>query len=105
MTTWLVVVAAAVATYLIRISMVVVYNRRSLPAGFERMLSLAAPAVLAAVAANSLFVGDGSIHAPEVAALFAVAAAAVAVWRTGKPVHALVVGLPLALVVMALARA
>ncbi len=102
MTTWFVVLAAAASTYLVRISMVVVFHRRSLPDGFERVLSLASPAVLAAVVANALFVGNGSVHPPSVAALLAVPIGALVVWRTGKPVHALAAGLPVALIVMSL---
>jgi branched-subunit amino acid transport protein len=103
MTTWIVVLAAAATTYVVRISMVVVFHRRSLPSGFERVLSLATPAVLAAVVANALFVGNGgTIHPPPVTALLAVPAGALVVRRTGKPAHALAAGLPLALLVVAL---
>ena len=55
MSAWFVVLAAALATYLLRVSMVVAFAGRPLPAPLDRHLSLTAPAVLAAIVANSLF--------------------------------------------------
>jgi branched-subunit amino acid transport protein len=74
----------------------------ALPDDLERLLSLAAPAVLAALVASSVFVVGDARRLP-VALLPAVLAAVLVVRRTGKPVHALAAGLPLVWVVTALA--
>jgi branched-subunit amino acid transport protein len=96
MTTWLVVLVASLATYLVRISMVVVFHERSVPAWMESVLALAGPAVLAAIVGAAVAAPNGSIEAPHRATLVALAAAGLAVRRTGKPALALVVGLPVA---------
>jgi branched-subunit amino acid transport protein len=94
-TVWLVVIAGAAATYLVRISMVVVFHGRAVPASIERSLALALPAVLAAVAANGLFVHGDAVVVPPPSVWPAVGMAALVARRTHRPVHALLVGLPL----------
>lgn len=96
MTTWIAVLGAAACTYLLRISMVVVLAGRQLPASLEHQLRLAGPAVLAAVVASALFVSDGAAQAAPASHLAAVVAAGLVVRRTGRSLHALLVGLPVA---------
>ena len=96
MTTWLVVAGAALVTYLIRISMVVVFHQRELPASVEPVLSLATPAVLAGVVAGALFLPGGEPGLPPIGHLLALGAAVVVVRRTGKTVLALAAGVPVA---------
>lgn len=96
MTTWIAVLGAATATYLLRISMVVVLAGRPLPAACEHHLRLAGPAVLAAVVASALFVSDGAAQPAPVGHLVALVAAGAVVRRTGRSLHALLVGLPVA---------
>ncbi|HEY6531877.1 MAG TPA: AzlD domain-containing protein [Acidimicrobiales bacterium] len=96
MTAWAVLFAAAAATYLLRISMVVALAGRSVPARVERRLSVMGPAVLAAIVANSLFVHHGAPALPTVPTALGVAAAVLVVARTRRPNRALLVGLPVA---------
>jgi branched-subunit amino acid transport protein len=99
MKTWLVVSAAAACTYAIRISMVVALEGRRLPDRAAARLRLAAPAVLAAFVTGSLFTAGGSLQAPAAAPLAALVVAALVVARTRNAAHALLVGLPVALLV------
>ena len=93
MSTWLVVLAASAATYLIRVSMVVAFHRRRLPARLEGALSYAGPAVLASLVTAAVVTPHGSVEAPPAAGVAAiVAAAGVARWRD-SPLLALGVGL------------
>jgi branched-subunit amino acid transport protein len=93
MTPWLIIVAAAAGTYLLRISMLVVSARRGVPPLLERVARFAAPTAFAALAATSLagYAKDGGA---AIAPYLAVAAAVVAVRRTGSPRAALLVGMP-----------
>ena len=93
MTPWLVVLAAGLGSYAMRISMVGLAGRREVP----RVLELAAPfamltafAALAATAfADQVRSGGGTL-----APIGALAAAIVAVRRTGSSHAALLVGMP-----------
>ena len=96
MSTWLIVLAAAGASYLLRISMVVALAGRSLPSRLERQISLMGPAVLAAIVANSLFVKGGAPALPTAPTVLGALAAVVVVARTRRPTQALLVGLPVA---------
>ena len=96
MTTWLVVLAAAAASYLLRISMVVALAGRELPARIERNLTFLGPSVMAAIVANSLFVHHGAPGLPTAPTAVGVVVAAVVVARTRRPTQALLVGLPAA---------
>ncbi len=75
------VAAVAFVTYSMRASVIVLLAGRTLPTSVERALRQVGPAVLAALAINLLFGGEGGPTAtlPEVAGL--VAAAVVAWWR------------------------
>lgn len=96
MTVWLVVLAAAAASYLLRISMVVVLGTRALPARLEHHLTFLGPSVLAAIVANSLFVRHGSPSLPAAPTAVGVLVAAAVVARTRRATQALLVGLPAA---------
>jgi branched-subunit amino acid transport protein len=100
-TTWLVILVAALCTYLLRVSMVVALDRRPLPDRVANRLRLGAPAVLAAVVTASLFTSSHSLRAPAVGDLVAVVLAALVVRRTHNAAHALLVGLPVALLAAA----
>ncbi len=77
----LVLVAAALGTYVARASLILLLADRTLPAAVERALANVGPAVLAALTVNLAVGGDGlgSVQFAEVAAI--VVAAVVAVWR------------------------
>jgi branched-subunit amino acid transport protein len=96
MTTWVVVLAAGVATYAVRISMVVVLQERPVPGWLEPVLALAGPAVLAAIVGAAVAAPNGTVDPPPAATVIALGAAAFVVRRTDKPALALAVGLPIA---------
>jgi branched-subunit amino acid transport protein len=93
MTPWLVVAAAGVGSYLLRVSMLVLAARRGVPGVVQRAARFATPTAFAALAAtavaHSATVGDNAL-----APFAAVVAAVVAVERTGSPRAALLAGLP-----------
>jgi branched-subunit amino acid transport protein len=89
-----VVVAVGLGSYAFRVSMLVVAARRGLPLVLERAARFAVPAAFAALAASSLASTVSAGVGEAVAPIVAVAAAAVAVYRTRSPHAALVVGLP-----------
>ncbi len=93
MNTWLVVVAAGVGTYLLRISMIALAARTALPPVLGRATRFAVPAAFAALAAAGL-AGQITADAASLAPVGAVAAAVLAVRRTGSTHAALVVGMP-----------
>jgi branched-subunit amino acid transport protein len=101
MTTWLIVGAAAVASYLLRISMLVAFADRPVPPALARRLPLLGPAALGALVAGALTGGMPAGAGPRVAGaplgpVLAVVLALVVVRRTGRAGHALLVGLPVA---------
>ncbi len=93
MNTWLVVVAAGVGTYLLRISMIALAARTALPPVLGRATRFAVPAAFAALAAAGL-AGQITADAASLAPVGAVAVAVLAVRRTGSTHAALVVGMP-----------
>ncbi len=75
------VASVALVTYSMRAGVILLLAGRTLPAAVERALRQVGPAVLAALAINLMFGGEGGpmVTLPEVAGL--VAAAGVAWWR------------------------
>jgi branched-subunit amino acid transport protein len=93
MNAWHVVAAAGVGTYLLRISMIALAARTALPPVLGRATRFAVPAAFAALAAAGL-AGQITGDAASLAPVGAVAAAVLAVRRTGSTHAALVVGMP-----------
>ena len=93
MKVWLVIAAAGLGSYVLRISMLVVAARAALPPVIERAARFAVPTAFAALAATSwahqVRAGVGAL-APTAA----IAVAVVAVRRTGSSHAALLAGLP-----------
>jgi len=85
MTVWLILIAAAIGTYLIRISGVVLLrDPERIPEPVQRALRMVAPAAMGAIIINSLFLDAGewrSFGAWHIAALVAIA---VALWRRSQ---------------------
>ena len=77
----LIFLAAAIGTYLIRISGVAFLGGRQLPPRVMRSLKLIAPAAMAAIIANSLLLDAGQWRAPGAWHLAGAVAIAVAIWR------------------------
>jgi branched-subunit amino acid transport protein len=106
MTAWIVIVAAGAGSYLLRLSMITAADRVRLPHRLDQASVLVAPAAFAALAATAiaeatLAAGDRLAPAP----LIAIAAAVLAVARTGSPRAALLAGMPTLWLVTALLSA
>ena len=95
MSIWIVIIAAGIGSYLLRVGMVAAADRIRVPAWMDRVSALVAPAALAALAATSVASAATSAGAPgAIAPLAAVAVAVLAVIRTGSPYVAMLVGMP-----------
>jgi branched-subunit amino acid transport protein len=94
MTIWVVLAAIGVGTYLLRVTMFLVAEGRGMPAALDEVLSMVAPAAMAALVAGMLFTADGHIDVVPVPELIAVAVGYVAIRLGGNVVVALAAGLP-----------
>lgn len=92
MNAWLAVLAAGVASYALRVGVVVVVSRRTLPAWFERVTAYVMPAVMAGLAATAL-VGPVSSEVATAAPVVAGAIATVVVARLRSAALAVVAGM------------
>jgi branched chain amino acid efflux pump len=95
MNTWLVIVAVGLVSYLFRLSMIILTGRITMPPYLERASGLVVPAAFAALAAAGVAAACSGLGITRAAApLTAVAAAVIAVLRTGSPQAAILVGMP-----------
>ena len=95
MSTWIVIVAAGLGSYLFRLSMIILADRITMPPYLERASGLVVPAAFAALAAAGVAAACNGLGITGAAApLAAVAAAVIAVLRTGSPQAAILVGMP-----------
>jgi branched-subunit amino acid transport protein len=95
MNAWTVILAAGLGSYLFRLSMIVLFDRITMPAYLQRASELVAPAAFAALAAAGVAAACGGLGMTRAAApLVAVAAAVIAVLRTGSPQAAILAGMP-----------
>ena len=99
MSTWIVIVGAALCTYALRASAVVVLDRRPLPAAAVSRMRVVAPAVLGAVLVSAMISSAGRVHVPSLGDTLGVLAGIAVVLRTGRAAHALLVGLPIAWII------
>jgi branched-subunit amino acid transport protein len=82
-------------SYLFRLSTIVLVDRITMPAYLERASGLVGPAAFAALAATGVATACMGLGVTEAAApLAAVAAAVIAVLRTGSSYAAILVGIP-----------
>ena len=85
MSTWIVIVAAGLGSYLFRLSMIILTGRITVPPSLERASGLVVPAAFAALASAGVAAACGGLGITRSAApLVAVAAAVIAVLRTGS---------------------
>ena len=95
MNAWIVILAAGSGSYLFRLSMIILTGWITLPAYLERASGFVAPAAFAALAAAGVATACIGLGATQAAApLAAVAAAVIAVLRTGSSQAAILVGMP-----------
>lgn len=94
-TLWLVLVAAGVGTYALRLSFIALFGRLDeVPEGVERALRFVPAAVLAALVAPRLVLADGGVALPPAnLELLAGAFAAAVAWRTEDILATLVAGM------------
>lgn len=88
----LIVALVAVGTYAMRVSMVSLLANVTIPPRLEQALGLVAPAVLAGLVAQTLFLEDGAVRAFD-AWYPAAAIAALVAWRTRSFGWTLVAGM------------
>jgi len=85
MTVWLIFLFAALGTYLIRISGVVLLrDPEKIPAPIRRALRMVGPAAMGAIIVNALFLDHGEWRAFGAWHLAAVVAIGVALWRRSQ---------------------
>jgi branched-subunit amino acid transport protein len=89
---WTVIVIAALGTYALRASVIVLLGRITVPSRLERSLRYVAPAVLAAIAVPAVLAPGGVVDLAD-ARVPAAILAAVAAWRFGTVLATLVAGL------------
>jgi len=95
MNAWTVILAAGLGSYLFRLSMIVLFDRITMPAHLQRASELVAPAAFTALAATGVATACMGLGVTQAAApLAAVAAAIIAVLRTGSSQAAILVGMP-----------
>lgn len=82
MRTLLIFLLAAIGTYLIRISGIMIFGKdRHIPPRVARALRLVGPAAMAAIIANSLLLDEGAWRSFGAWHLAALVAVAVALWK------------------------
>jgi branched-subunit amino acid transport protein len=88
----LIVVIAGVGTYLMRVSLIALLGRATIPPLAERALRLVAPTVLATIAAQGVFTIDGGLRPLDIRHGAALVAFVIA-WRTKSIAWTLVGGM------------
>jgi len=95
MNTWIIIMAAGLGSYLFRLSMIILTSRITMPPYLERASGLVTPAAFAALAAAGVAAACSGLGITQAAApLVAVAAAVIAVLRTGSSQAAILAGMP-----------
>ena len=93
MTTWVAVVVAGGATFLLRLSFIAIFGSVEVPHLLERALRYVAPAVLAAIAVPAVAASGGSYDLWN-AFVPAAVLGGLAAWKTRSIGAAIVVGMP-----------
>lgn len=94
MSAWLVVLAAGLGSYFLRMSMVVAAGWVRLPGWFDNAAALIAPSAFSVLAVLSVAEASAGAGAHAVAPLAAVAIGIIAVQRTGWAYAAVLAGMP-----------
>lgn len=99
MTIWLVILACAVITFLIRLSFIAIFGKREMPAWLHRSLKYVPPSVLSVIAVQEiLFKGDTLFISFTNTRLIAGVIAAVIAWRTRNALITILIGMAALLV-------
>ncbi|MEM9513220.1 MAG: AzlD domain-containing protein [Actinomycetota bacterium] len=94
MTTWIVIAVIGAVSYCFRVSMFVILAGRTVPASWERPMSVVGPAAITALLATMLFTTRGQFDPVDIGRLAAVAVGFLVVRRTGNVMHAFAAGFP-----------
>lgn len=95
MTAVAVFAVAGMITYLLRSSMVVFGDRLTSSKSADSAIALVSPAVLTAIIASAVLLDHGALARPDIAAVFSLTGAVIAVRRTSNVSMALAIGLPI----------
>ena len=95
MSVWIIILAAGIGSFALRVSMVVAADRIRIPTWLDRASAFVAPAAMTALAATAISDAATS-DGPDagITPIVAAAAAGFAVARTRKPQLAMLVGMP-----------
>lgn len=105
MTIWLVILACAVITFLIRLSFIAIFGKREMPAWLHRSLKYVPPSVLSVIAVQEiLFKGDTLFISFTNTRLIAGVIAAVIAWRTRNALITILIGMAVLLLLQYLLR-
>ncbi len=85
---------AAIATYCLRIALIVGEEKLAGMQWLHQAVTLVSPAVLAAIVASNVLVSNGELAMPSLVVVVVVASGAYGVHRTGNVAVALATGLP-----------
>ena len=104
MSSWLIVIAIGLGTYLLRFSFIGVLGTRPMPMWAQRPLKYVAPAVLAALVLPAVVLVDGGADVTPLGnPRFMAAVVAAVVWRLKNVAAVILVGMSLLWVLQALA--
>ena len=102
---WATMVVAGLLTYAIRLSFILLFTKREIPAWLERSLRFVPPAVLSAIIFPELLIQNGNLDASlGNARLIAGLAAILVAWRTKNALMTIVVGMVLLWVLQVLIK-
>jgi branched-subunit amino acid transport protein len=91
---WLILLAAGVLTYAMRLSFILLWGKIEVPVWLQRALRFVPPAVLTAIIFPELFLPGGELDlTPGNARLIAGTLAALVAWRTRNIVLTILVGM------------
>jgi len=101
MNVWLILIAAGLLTYIIRLSFILTYNYFTMPGWLQKALRFVPPAVLSAIILPEVFMMDGNLaFTLSNERIFAALASVLVAWKFRSVVLTVVTGM----VVLYLAR-
>ena len=91
---WLIIIAAGIITYAIRLSFIIIFENRDIPSNLQRWLKYVPSAVFSAIIFPEIFVRDGTVDmSPGNLRLIAGVIAALFAWRTKNVLITILVGM------------
>ncbi len=83
MSTWIIIIAGGILTFLIRLSFIAIFGKKEMPALLRRGLRFVPPAVLSAIIFQQVFYSSSQINlSPTNPRLLASLVAVLVAWRT-----------------------